>query len=66
LALDAAEAKLLTKLASQALTSDAARGFLDEVPEVGQLMPVLNLAQLELMEGASDRRLPFDVDELPF
>jgi hypothetical protein len=66
LALDAAEARLLTKLASQALTSDAARAFLDEIPKVGQLMPVLNLSQLELMEGASDHRLPFDGDAAPF
>jgi hypothetical protein len=51
LALDAAEARLLTKLASGALTSDSARAFLTDVPEVGELMPVLNLSQLQLMEG---------------
>jgi hypothetical protein len=36
------------------------------VPEVGELMPVLNLLQLELMEGTRERRLPFGTDDAPF
>jgi hypothetical protein len=65
LALSAAEAKLLTitRLASDALTSDAARAFLAEVPEVGELMPVLDLTQLQLMEGTTEKRLPFNTDD---
>jgi hypothetical protein len=63
LVLDAAEARLLTKLASGAISSDAARALLVEVPEVGQLMPVLDLAQLQLMEGTGEQPLPFSGDE---
>jgi hypothetical protein len=59
LGLDAAEAKMLTQLAAGALSSNEARAFLADVPEIGQLMPVLDLAQLRLMEGSGENLLPF-------
>jgi hypothetical protein len=59
LALDAAEAKMLTRLASGGLCSKEAKAFLSEIPEVDQLMPVLNIEQLQLMEGSSESDVPF-------
>ncbi len=45
--LDRREADLLRRLTLDALESDAARGFLDAIPSVGDLVPVTRLAELE-------------------
>lgn len=47
LALKTREAKVLLQLAVGALTSDAARGFLAEIPEPADLMPALSLAEVK-------------------
>jgi hypothetical protein len=47
LALDRQEADLLRNLALDALETDAARGFLDRIPTVADLVPSRRLREIE-------------------
>lgn len=47
LAIDRAEAQVLTEIIAGGLTSDAARAFLESIPTPEQLMPALTVAELE-------------------